>query len=556
MKDSHPYLGRPRGDDRSSVRSTPAVTRGLNREESAETVVAEDARVWGSWRRVERTPALRNGGKEDMRGKQKTMDSYLLDDRIRSEDTAGAPSMSEMDTAEGDTYSDLLELVLDDENIGKALKQVVGNKGAPGIDGMSVLELQEWLPANIDVLRETVRAGKYKPRPVRRVEIPKPDGGVRTLGVPTAIDRLLQQAVSQVLTPIYEPTFSDSSFGFRPSRSAQDAILRARGYMDEGYHYAVDIDLSKFFDTLNQDILMTVVRQTVRDRRLTDLIKRFIKAGAVLPDGLRVSTDEGTPQGGPLSPLLANIYLDRFDKLMESRGLRFCRYANDIVVFVRSPRAAERVMDTCVRFLEGKDMKLKVNRDKSSHGDPKGMKILGFSLVVRKGGGCVILIHPKSVRRFKDRIRRITKRNRGRSLGQVLAELRTYMRGWVGYFGIASPYQIRDLDGWVRRRVRQYILKQWKRKYTKFSNLYGLCPERYRFPDGTPSQYWKNCCWTVAKTTGYWGPSGSPVAVKAMENEWLRNQGMYFMLDDSEKVKERCLNRPLPEGTVGGVRGN
>ena len=371
MKDSHPYLGRPRGDDRSSVRSTPAVTRGLNREESAETVVAEDARVWGSWRRVERTPALRNGGKEDMRGKQKTMDSYLLDDRIRSEDTAGAPSMSEMDTAEGDTYSDLLELVLDDENIGKALKQVVGNRGAPGIDGMSVFELQEWLPANIDALKETVRAGKYKPRPVRRVEIPKPDGGVRTLGVPTAIDRLLQQAVSQVLTPIYEPTFSDSSFGFRPSRSAQDAILRARGYMDEGYHYAVDIDLSKFFDTLNQDILMTVVRQTVRDRRLTDLIKRFIKAGAVLPDGLRVSTDEGTPQEGPLSPLLANIYLDRFDKLMESRGLRFCRYADDIVVFVRSPRAAERVMDSCVRFLEGKDMKLKVNRDKSSHG-PKG----------------------------------------------------------------------------------------------------------------------------------------------------------------------------------------
>ena len=246
--------------------------------------------------------------------------------------------------------------------------------------------------------------------------------------MPTAVDRLLQQAVSQVLTPIYEPTFSDSSFGFRPNRSAQDAILRARGYMEEGYRYAVDIDLSKFFDTLNQDFLMTVVRQTVRDRRLADLIKRFIKAGAVLPDGLRVATDEGTPQGGPLSPLLANIYLDRFDKLMESRGLRFCRYADDIVVFVRSPRTAERVMDSCVRFLEGKDMKLKVNRDKSSYGDPKGMKILGFSISVRKDGSCIILVHPKSVRRFKDRIRRITKRNRGRSLGQILAELRTYMR--------------------------------------------------------------------------------------------------------------------------------
>ncbi|MDO5862592.1 MAG: group II intron reverse transcriptase/maturase [Thermoplasmata archaeon] len=444
--------------------------------------------------------------------------------------------MSESDNAEEAACDGLLEAVLDDGNIAQALKRVVGNRGAPGTDGMSVQELAEWLPSNIDALKETIRAGKYRPSPVRRVEIPKPDGGTRSLGVPTAVDRLIQQAIAQVLTPIYEPTFSDSSFGFRPNRSAQDAILRAKGYMDEGYRYAVDLDLSKFFDTLNQDRLMTEVRKTVRDMRLTDLIKRFVKAGAVLPSGLTVRTDEGTPQGGPLSPLLANIYLDRFDKLMESRNLHFIRYADDIVVFVRTPRSAERVMESCIRFLEGNEMRLKVNRDKSSCGSTRGMKILGFELFTRKGD-TFVSIHRKSLKRFKDRIRQITRRNRGRSLGQILAELRTYMRGWIGYFGIVtSRSMIEKLDSWIRRRVRQYIWKQWKTFGAKFTNLMGLCPPYYQCPDGRPDENWKLQCSAIAGSRAYWRISTHITLNRALGNRWLADQGMYFMMGDCKKT--------------------
>lgn len=471
-----------------------------------------------------------------MCGKQKTLESYPGEYRVEPEGPQGAHSMSESDNAEEAACDGLLEAALDDENIAQALKRVVGNRGAPGTDGMSVRELAEWLPSNIDALKETIRAGKYRPSPVRRVEIPKPDGGTRSLGVPTALDRLIQQAIAQVLTPVYEPTFSDSSFGFRPNRSAQDAILRAKGYMDEGYRYAVDLDLSKFFDTLNQDRLMTEVRKTVRDMRLTDLIKRFVKAGVVLPNGLTVRTEEGTPQGGPLSPLLANIYLDRFDRLMESRNLHFIRYADDIVVFVRTPRSAERVMESCIRFLEGSEMRLKVNRDKSSCGSTRGMKILGFELFTRKGD-TFVSIHKKSRIRFKNRIRQITRRNRGRSLGQILAELRTYMRGWMGYFGIVtSRSAIEKLDKWVRRRVRQYILKQWKRTYTKFTGLFRLCPEHLRNPDGSPSSYWRDQCWVTAMRSGYWAASSRQTVKTAMSNKWLADQGMYFMMSDYGKA--------------------
>ncbi len=463
--------------------------------------------------------------------------------------------MQGTETEERDTYGDLIELVLDDENIKRALKQVVGNKGAPGIDGMSVFELQEWLPANIEEIKAKVRAGKYKPKPVRRVEIPKPDGGVRTLGVPTATDRLLQQAVSQVLTPIYEPMFSDSSFGFRPNRSAQDAILRARSYIDEGYAYAVDLDLSKFFDTLNQDILMNVIRETIKDKALIELIKRFVKAGAVLPDGLRVGTEEGTPQGGPLSPILANIYLDRFDKLMESRGLHFIRYADDIGIFVRTPRAAERVMQSCINFLEGKQMKLKVNLEKSSYGSSSKMKFLGFKVFRRNGKGW-ISVHPKSLKRLKDKVRQITKRNRGKSLAQVLGELRAVLRGWVGYFGIAmSRRAFEDLDEWISRRVRQYNLKLWKRKYTKFRNLRNLYPP---LRDG--SEYyipcsWTEQCWRVALMPSYWRAARTPVTHWAMNRKWLVEQGLYLLSEGWDEVQERCLNRRVPNGTHGGVRG-
>ena len=486
---------------------------------------------------------------------QKTLESFHEMDTTESEEYHEAQSRQVAEHEDKATYDNLIESVLDDENIKLALRQIVGNRGAPGIDGMSVFELQEWLPANIEDIKAKVRAGKYKPKPVRRVEIPKPDGGTRSLGVPTVLDRLLQQAVAQVLTPIYEPLFSDSSFGFRPNRSAQDAILRAKSYIDEGYSYAVDLDLSKFFDTLNQDILMDVIRETIKDKPMVELIKRFVKAGAVLPDGLHVRTDEGTPQGGPLSPILANIYLDRFDKLLESRGLHFIRYADDIGIFVKSPRAAERVMQSCTNFLEGKQMKLKVNHGKSSHGDPENMKFLGFKLTVRKGKGW-IQIHPKSIMRLKKKVRAITKRNRGRSIEQVLNELRSLLRGWVDYFGICSTrYILESLDKWISRRVRQYLFKQWKKRYTRFAKLRDLCPLDHRGPEGSISTNWIRQCWGAAKMSSYWRAVKTPVVQWAMNKKWLAKQGLYSLSEGWDKVQERCLNRRVPNGTHGGVRG-
>lgn len=470
---------------------------------------------------------------------QKTIESYHAVDTTESEEHHGARSTTSTESAERATCDDLIEKVLEDENIQQALKQVVGNHGAPGVDGMTVHELELWLPANLEALMEKIRAGKYKPKPVRRVEIPKPDGGVRALGVPTAVDRLFQQAVAQVLTPIYEPMFSESSFGFRPNRSAQDAILCARSYMDEGYRYAVDLDLSKFFDTLNQDILMNVVRETIKDKTLVKLIKSFVKAGAVLPDGLLVRTDEGTPQGGPLSPILANIYLDRFDKLMEARGLHFIRYADDIGIFVRTPRAAERVMQSCINFLEGKQMRLKVNREKSSFGSPSEMKFLGFSLKIRNGQGW-IFIHPKPLKRMRKRVRQITKRNRGRSLKDILSELRSYLRGWVGYYGLAmGKSTFEKIDKWVAHRIRQYVFKQWKNTYTKFCNLRDMRPFDHSGPMNSVSNDWIRLCWGAAKMPSYWRATRTPVVHWAMSRKWLREQGMYFLAEGWVEVQAR-----------------
>ena len=451
------------------------------------------------------------------------------------------------------TYDGLLEKVLSDDNIEKALKQVVGNRGAAGVDGMSVYELGDWLPANIEMLRDKIRAGKYKPSPVRRVEIPKPDGGVRNLGVPTVIDRLLQQAVAQVLTPIYENKFSEYSFGFRPNRNAQDAVRMARQYYDEGYHFVVDIDLSKYFDTINHDGLMQLIRRDIKDKPLLELIKRFLKSGVVMPDGLSVRTEEGSPQGGNLSPLLANIYLHEFDTELERRGHKFVRYADDVNIYVRSIRAAERVMGSAKAFLEGRTMRLKVNEEKSSVGSPTELKFLGFRLRERKDGKAAITMHDKPVTKFKDRIRQITKRNRGRSIEQILSELRTYERGWMNYFGLG---EVRDsfakLDKWVRRKVRTYLLKQWKRTYSKYKAMRKVGYEHK--PEGLSDTAWNGQLWKVAKTQSPWRASG--LSNQLLPNKYLHDDlGMYFLTDDWEKVQVRCLNRPLPNGTMGGVRG-
>ena len=485
-----------------------------------------------------------------MCGKQKTeTESYSAEARTESPELKGAPSISISEVDGRVTYDDLIETLLSDDNIETALEQVVSNGGAPGMDGMTVYELRDRLPELLDSLRESIRAGKYKPKPVRRVEIPKPDGGVRNLGIPTVMDRLVQQMLAQVMTPMFEPTFSDSSFGFRPGRSAHDAIMRVVELYDDGYTVAVSIDLRKYFDTIPQDLLMTLIRRTIRDLDFTGLIKKFLKSGVAMPDGLMVKTEEGTPQGGPLSPLLANIYLDQFDKELERRGLMFVRYADDCVIYVRSKRAAERVMESCSDYLE-KKLKLTVNREKSSIGSPTELKYLGFKLVELSDGTTGVMPHEKSIKRFRDRIREITKRHRGVELDTVIMELKRYMRGWFAYFGTGPSRSYFDsLDGWVRRRVRAFMLTQWKTPKNIQRNLKRI--------GGIPygGKLWSNMM-AISYKKRKWRVSISQVVHQALNNANLQKEtGMYYMADDWTTVQARFPRSPLPNGTVGSVGG-
>lgn len=469
-----------------------------------------------------------------MRRQQKTIDSYLGRDTTEAEEYQGAPSMVATESVDGGPYHDLMRAVIDDGNIDAALKQVVGNRGAPGVDGMTVHELEPWLKTNREELKDMLESGRYVPTPVRRKEIPKDNGGVRNLGIPTVLDRLVQQMIAQVLVPIYDPTFSDSSYGFRPGRSAIQAVEKVREYYDQGYRYAVGIDLERFFDTMQHDFLMNILRERIKDKTLILLIKRFLRAGVAMPDGLVHPTPEGAPQGGPLSPLLSNIYLDKLDKELEARGLHFCRYADDSLILVRTPRAAERVCESVTRFIEGK-LKLRVNREKTEIGSPRNLKFLGFKLT-RVQAGTGLTPHPKAVRKFKKRVRAITKRNRGVSFETMLRELASYMRGWIGYFGATtSDNLIRRLDEWVRRRVRQYLFKQWKRKYRRFRALRALCPEFYKAPDGSVTLDWVKLCWACAKQDSYWHASDSPAMKMGASNSWLREQGMFFLMDGWER---------------------
>ena len=444
-------------------------------------------------------------------------------DSAEHEEYAGARSADGRETEEADG-ADLLERILSRDNLNRAYKRVKANKGAPGIDGMTVEDALPWLREHREELLEQIREGKYKPQPVRRKEIPKPDGGIRKLGIPTVVDRIIQQAIAQQLTPIFEPLFSDGSYGYRPGRSAQMAIQKVKEYAEQGYTTAVLIDLSKYFDTLNHDLLMNMVREEVHDKRVIELIKRFLKSG-VMENGLHVRTTEGSPQGGPLSPLLANIYLNKFDHEMEGRGVHVIRYADDIVVLARTPRAGERLLESSRRYLEGK-LKLRMNVEKSkvvSVYAKRNFKFLGFALG-RGKDGIYIRTHAKSLKKAKEKLRELTSRSQGRNVRKVMKSVKVFTCGWLGYFGIASMRKtMKEWDEWLRRRFRMYIWKQWKVPKARAVNLEKL---------GVPRRQARK--WSYTK--GYWRIAGSPILMTTITSKRLAQAGYYSILDRYESL--------------------
>jgi RNA-directed DNA polymerase len=363
----------------------------------------------------------------------------------------------------------LLERIVERRNMLGAMNRVMANKGAPGVDGMKANHLKGYLKRHWPKIRRDLLNGAYRPLPVRRKEIDKPDGGVRLLGIPTVLDRCIQQAIAQVLEQIWDPTFSEYSYGFRPGRSAHDAVLQAKCYLLDGYTHVIDMDLSKFFDRVNHDRLMSRLAAGIRDKRVLKLIRRYLTAG-VMVEGLVSPGIEGTPQGGPLSPLLSNIVLDELDKELESRGHKFVRYADDFMIYCKSRKAAERVARSITKFVTVK-LKLKVNETKSAVSRPWLRKFLGFTFI-SMCGQTKIRIHRKTLQRFKDRVRELTNRNRGRSLLQIIEELNRYLIGWWNYYRLTEARHVfKSLNGWIIRKLRCLVWKQWKNPRTRVRNL-------------------------------------------------------------------------------------
>ena len=396
----------------------------------------------------------------------------------------------------------LLEFVLSPDNLNRAYLQVKRNHGSCGVDGLSTEELGGYLKEHKDELMESLKSGRYRPNPVLRVEIPKDNGRKRPLGIPTVVDRVIQQAVSQILSPIYERQFSDNSFGFRPHRSCHKALKRAQEYITQGYKYCVCLDLERFFDTVNHSMLIRILSRTIRDGRVISLIHKYLTAGVMVKRGYEESV-EGVPQGGPLSPLLANIMLNELDKELALRGHKFVRYADDSMILVRSKRAAERVRESIATFIESR-LHLKVNRDKTEVSYVGRVKYLGYSFYMVKGK-CRLRLHPKSVAKMKAKLKE---------------KLNLYIIGWMNYFKLADMHNVLEqTDKWLRHRIRSYVWKSWKKVGTKFKNLMKCGIDRWR-------------AWQWANTrSGYWNVAGSPILCRAMNNERLKLQGYPCLVD-------------------------
>lgn len=428
------------------------------------------------------------------------------------------PKMTETDSTDTSKQKEgLLEQILNRDNLNRAYKQVKRNKGVGGIDGMQVDELLPYLREHKNELVQSLRDGKYRPQPVRRVEIPKENGKTRKLGIPTVVDRLIQQAICQVLSPIFEKQFSNNSFGFRPKRSAHDALKRCQTNITDGYKWVVDMDLEKYFDTVNQSKLIQILSETIKDGRVISLIHKFLRAG-VMVGGMFEDSPEGVPQGGPLSPLLGNIMLNECDHELERRGHRFVRYADDLLIFCKSRKAATRTLNHILPYIEGK-LFLKVNREKTQIAYVNEVKYLGYGFYIHKGEGR-LRIHPKSVQKFKDKIREVTGRSNGMGTLARKTRLNQTIRGWINYFKLADAKKLlQRLDEWIRSRIRMVIWKRWKKVRTRFENLKRL---------GIKEEQ----AWMWANTRkGYWRTAHSPILLIALSNERLKRAGYLSLME-------------------------
>ena len=417
----------------------------------------------------------------------------------------------------------MLEQLLSRENLLEALKRVEANKGSHGVDGMSVKSLREHIVQNWPTIRKEIEEGTYQPSPVRRVEIPKPNGGgIRMLGIPTVTDRMLQQAIAQVLNPLFDPQFSEHSYGFRPKRRGHDAVRKARAFMKEGYRFVVDLDLEKFFDRVNHDRLMMKISEKVKDKKVLLLIRKYLQSG-VMENGLVKPTLEGAPQGGPLSPLLSNIVLDELDKELEERGHRFVRYADDCNIYVKTQRAGERVKASVTKFIERK-LKLKVNQEKSAVDRPWKRKFLGFSFSANKEPK--VRIAKQSLQKVEAKIRAITSRSRSMKMEERIKELNQYLIGWCGYFSLAdTPSVFLNLDKWIRRRLRMCLWRQWKKPKTKVKRLISLgMPKEKAFEWGNTRK-------------GYWRIAGSPILNRALDNRYWESNGLRSLEDRYNELR-------------------